>query len=231
MPKVKGNPDYALGGKLNPFASVVERDVISPAGVALRECYMVNPFVSIAVGVYGTVKFIDNGTSWRLAPEQVLADFRNFDGSPILDVSAAALTVGVISELWVSPVLPNWMFDSMVTLFTETGRRDPSNTSNARMFITIKATPISDSIFNVMLGNNSAVDSAFRGCSGLGNTARCLNGLLVGFEGSLQSTIAAQNMTVGSYVEGQTRARIAFVPGATTNLIRSQYITIKSGVC
>lgn len=218
----------SLGSVSNPYTAYA--DLPAP-GIPRRRAYMLNPFAPIAAGVDGVVEFVDTGAAWKVVGEQVLADFRNFDGSPILDATATLLTPGTIAEVWASPVLPNWMFSSVISIFCDASRKDASSTAISKLYAGIHTVSLADSLYaNTILGIVSATSIDWRGLSALGNSAVCAGGVLTGTTAEKQVGDAIRR-GIGSYAYGLTKARVALVPGATTNAVRVHSFVIKSGTC
>jgi hypothetical protein len=222
-----------LGSLTNPFPTLEALAAAYPPGSPNRELYASNPFNPIASGVPGIVKFVDTGTDWVVAQNQILANFRNFDGSPILDTTATALTPGVIAELWSSVDLPLWMFSSgsVVSFFCDAACSDSASTATAKLYAGISTIPLTDSISTCFLSMAQAITSVFRGLSVGGNSARCVSPNLVGMAGDRQNAGGWLGVNIGGYAATGTKARISYIAGAATNQIRAYSVVIKSGVC
>jgi hypothetical protein len=224
-----------LGSAENPFPSYAALVAGLPPGVPRREAYMLNEFAPLAPGVPGLVKWIDTGASWILAPEQILANYANADGSPILDATASALelTPGIFAEIWTSPVLPLWLLEGGYrSFFVEVNRANVAgNTALTTITASIRGSSATSSIYDNMLTYQQANSSAWRGPSILGTKFRKVGGNLVGVEGPNQLAMREGNKWVGTYVENNTRIRIGYTAGASSDLILIHSAVIKNGVC
>ena len=215
------------GSPSNPFASPEEFSAVGSPGQRIA--------VSNALSPEGLTWFFWDvaSSAYRICPEQVLADFSNADGSPILDLTATALTPGVTTEVWASPTaLPDWLFATgrQLTVLAEVNQKDSASTAASSIFVVIKSSPYTGSdIYSVIFGYSAATSAAWRGVAATSNRVRVMGANLVGKEGAAQGTGGEGNKVVGEWDAGLTKPRISFRPGATTNQIIAHRITILSG--
>ena len=215
------------GSPGSPFASPEEFPAVGSPGQRIA--------VSNALSPEGLTWFLWDvaSSAYRICPEQVLADFSNADGSPILDLTATALTPGVTTEVWASPTaLPDWLFATgrQLTVLAEVNQKDSASTAASSIFVVIKSSPYTGSdIYSVIFGYSAAISAAWRGVAATSNRVRVMGANLVGKEGTAQGTGGEGNKVVGEWDAGLTKPRISFRPGATTNQIIAHRITILSG--
>lgn len=215
------------GSPASPFASPAEFPAVGSPGQRIA--------VSNALSPEGLTWFLWDvaSSAYRICPEQVLADFSNADGSPILDLTATALTPGVTTEVWASPTaLPDWLFATgrQLTVLAEVNQKDSASTAASSIFVVIKSSPYTGSdIYSVIFGYSAATSAAWRGVAATSNRVRVMGANLVGKEGAAQGTGGEGNKVVGEWDAGLTKPRISFRPGATTNQIIAHRITILSG--
>lgn len=215
------------GSPASPFASPAEFPAVGSPGQRIA--------VSNALSPEGLTWFLWDvaSSAYRICPEQVLADFSNADGSPILDLTATALTPGVTTEVWASPTaLPDWLFATgrQLTVLAEVNQKDSASTAASSIFVVIKSSPYTGSdIYSVIFGYSAATSAAWRGVAATSNRVRVMGANLVGKEGTAQGTGGEGNKVVGEWDAGLTKPRISFRPGATTSQIIAHRITILSG--
>ena len=218
---------FDTGSPASPFASPAEFPAVGSPGQRIA--------VSNALSPEGLTWFLWDvaSSAYRICPEQVLADFSNADGSPILDLTATALTPGVTTEVWAPPTaLPDWFFATgrQLTVLAEVNQKDSASTAAASVFVAIKSSPYTGSdIYSVIFGYSAAISAAWRGVAATSNRVRVMGANLVGKEGAAQGAGGEGNKVVGEWDAGLTKPRISFRPGATTNQIIAHRITILSG--
>lgn len=192
--------------------------------------------VANSLSPLGFTWFYWAGSAYKISPEQVLVDFANSDGSPILDTTAESLgmTVGVNAFVWRSSVLPTWMLAPGLRLAAtfEFGFRDPSSVASCTMRATI-----GDIIIQGTDPNNCLVGiTASAAPSYKGFVSAPLNFRRFGVGGYSVAGGApfsnGQNMPRDMFQTfNNPIMRVDFIPGALTNVITGWSATLKIGPC
>ena len=162
-------------------------------------------------------------TGWRPVPNQLLARFANANGTPLLDLTASALTVGAWSEVWTSAILPDWMVlqpHMKLSLGADTQTLDATSTATEKLRISMRSAASSGGDANdSILGHSIAATNSPKGFSSGRADFIVSNGSLLVTPGpSWWSSIVQARRPAGT-VGSSPRLRIDFWPGANTNQV------------
>ena len=162
-------------------------------------------------------------TGWRPVPNQLLARFANADGTPLLDLTASALTVGAWSEVWTSAILPNWMVlqpHMKLSLGADTLISDATSTATEKLRISMRSAALSEGDVNdSILGHTAAATNYPKGFSSGRADFIVSNGSLLVTPGPSWWSSIVQARRFAGTVGSSPRLRIDFGPGANTNRI------------
>ena len=182
------------------------------------QTWLVNPLAP-----NGMTRMYWTGTLWAPVPNQLLARFANADGTPLLDLTASALTVGAWSEVWASAILPDWMVlqpQMKLSLGADTQTWDATSTATEQLRISMRSAASSEGdANNSILGHSSPAVNYSKGFSSGRADFIVSNGRLLATTGlSWYSTTAQSRRFIGT-VGSSPRLRIDFWPGANTNRV------------
>jgi hypothetical protein len=206
----------------NPFATESER-LAYYGGVPKKNTrsWMVNPFAESGATEF-IVRELDGGALiWRAVPNQIIIDLSNPDGSPMIqETPCSGFSVGTLTEVYTSPILPDWMFEDGVKFssFFEGGVRDPSNT-NVYAFSAGPRSGNSSDVNDACHAGTAAASSSFKGSGQTHSNFRVFGRKIYGAAGT---TAFGANAPVGRAIatitQNAQRIRFAVSAGAVTNL-------------
>lgn len=185
----------------------------------------------------GVTKFFWNGTRYRVSPNQIILAMSNDNGSPMVDITATALTPGVGVEVWSSTqLIPDWMVadgfnGEALGLITVT---DAASVANVSFGLRISDTPYTGSIDlnNTLVGSSLIPPASFsRGPSQAYSAFQIYGGIFYSAAGGILnggSNIRRSIGAIGGTVN--RKVRMSITPGAITNRFMMYSFCIKSGV-
>lgn len=160
---------------------------------------------------------------WRPVPGQILAQEVAAAGAWLLNSSASelGLTVGVMTQVYQSAVLPDWMvLDGKETkIEAELGTSDPSSTATTYLAAGVSSAAFA-SAYAAQLGFYQANASVSRGTGSVANTVRREGSAFRGAAGDRVITGCIFDTQVGSHAASSDRFRVGMNPGALTNVIK-----------
>lgn len=220
-------PPYGFADGAPTFRSYAElvNGLRTPGARAL----LTNPFSPT-----GDTEMYYNGTTCLPVPKQCLVELKNADGvTPLLDLTATALSIGAWNEVWQSPALPDWMVQNgqKLSLGADGSVSDAANTATEKLRICLRPVASAGGDENdSALGHASPGNQYGRGLSAIVSTMTVgSNGVITGSSGaSVYKTDAQVRRTVGFRGVGTTRIRLDAWPGAATNVIRLYSVSIYS---
>ena len=190
------------------------------------KCWLVN-----ALAPDGMTRMYWTGTLWVPVAGQRLY----YAKGTLIDMVAAALSIGAWNEVWQSPVLPDWMIlsgDPNISLSVEAELADPLSTatSKLRMNILPSASSLGDENAGIS-GVAGATSQYGKGFSGGRARGSVVGGSLYSTSGAFPfSTTTQPHRLIGTGLNGSsTRLRLDAWPGATTNTIKLYSVALWSG--
>lgn len=182
----------------------------------------------------GDTEMYYNGKACLPVPKQCLVELKNADGvTPLLDLTATALSIGAWNEVWQSPALPDWMVQNgqKLSLGADGSVSDAANTATEKLRICLRPTASAGGDENDgALGHAASGVQYGRGLSAIVSTMTVgSNGVITGSPASgVYKTGDQARRTVGFRGVGTTRIRLDAWPGAATNVIRLYSVSIYS---
>lgn len=190
------------------------------------KCWLVNSLTP-----EGMTRMYWTGALWAPVAGQRLY----YAKGTLLDMTAAALSIGAWNEVWQSPVLPAWMIllgDPNISLSAEVELADPVSTavSKLRMNLLPAASSAGGEGAGIF-GVAGATDPYGKGFTGGRSRASVVGGNLWATWGASPFTTSTQpHRPIGAGLDGSsTRLRLDAWPGATTNTIKLFSVALWSG--
>ena len=152
----------------------------------------------------------------------------------LLDITAAALSIGAWNEVWTSPVLPAWIVNCpTLSLTVEGSVADSASTANESHRMSIRTSTLTGgSVYDGISGVDGASAQAVgRGYSGVRARVTNRGNNLYGSGGGpgFASILNPPSALVGSVNSTTTRIRKDVRPGATTNTIKLFAVELWAG--
>lgn len=191
------------------------------AQLAGDEPYLVNPLVPM-----GKTRMYKHPTlGYRPTPGQLIARYTNSDGSPALDITAAALPLGAWSEVWTSGILPDWILTPNMRLGVSGDAKlsNPSPSGTAKMRLTIRNSASSGGDENDgILAHATTASTTGRGLSRGIALVHLLDGTVYGNSGpSWWNSATHARRAIGTYsASSGTRLRLDVTPAQASDVIQ-----------
>jgi hypothetical protein len=221
-----------LGSAENPFATAEELNAAYPTGGPYQAF---SPSVANPLSPCGSTLAHWNGAKWVPLPGQLIAQWEGVGGAPVLERTAAGLTLGQWAVVWApNDPLPDWLIcnpgqriGSLIDAAIETY----ASAANVEHRYSIRTAPqVGGDIFSQILSGSGSSANARRGF-GQAEVASTINpgGTITGVTGNAPYNAGGFNSAreaIGTWALGQTKPYISLKPGAETDSIKIYSVQI-----